>query len=168
MFETVMLLLHMSIFVVFITLAMRHDVTERRVPNRLVVTMAITGVVSLVFIGPGSIAVLPTIGAAIAVLCVGWILNALGFWGGGDAKLAAAATIWLGPVATVLFIAMALFIGAVQAIITLLVGLMIAYRTVPGARWRPRLMARGISLPYALSIGTASIIAMALQIGAVI
>ena len=168
MLETVMLLMHMSIFVGFTTLAMRRDVAERRISNRLVTTMGITGVVSLSLMPLNSIPLLPSLGVAIIVLCAGWLLNILGFVGGGDAKLAAASSIWLGPSATTIFIPMAMFIGGIQAIFTILITLAMAYRAVPGARFRLRLIIRKISLPYAVSIGTAAVIAMALQIGAII
>lgn len=168
MIETIIILFHMSIFVGFITLAMHADVAERRIPNRLTAMMAAVGAVYLLFSGPSSAALFSTIAVAFAVLGGGGLLSYLGIWGGGDAKLVAASAIWLGPVATPLFIGMVPIIGALQAVLTLSATLLLTFRAVPGARWRPRLLARRITLPYAVSIGLAAIVAMTFHIAVAI
>jgi Flp pilus assembly protein protease CpaA len=71
------------------------DVQMRRIPNILSYSLAVLGVSQLILIGDLSAAVW-TIGSAIAVLVVGFLLFWGGVFGGGEAKLLTGATLLIG------------------------------------------------------------------------
>lgn len=158
------LLVHFALFTGLMTLAMRRDGANLVIPNRLTGAMALLGPVSLVLLGPAPW--LPgTIVTAAGLLAAGWALMALGLWGGGDAKLIAAAALWMGPAASLAMVTLTLLAGALLGLALLASALCASARAVPGARLRPRLLARRLSLPFALAIGPAGIIALALETG---
>ena len=86
-----------GVFVVLVVLACVSDVRTRRIPNNLVLALALTGIVfSLVRWAP-------LLGLRFALVGMGvglviWIgFYALGVLGAGDVKFFAAAAAWLGP-----------------------------------------------------------------------
>jgi len=90
--------LHTTILILGIALfifAAYGDVMTFRIPNMLVAAIALLGVTRLIVTGDPS-AALYTVGASFAVLIAGFVLFAQGFWGGGDAKLTAAAALLVG------------------------------------------------------------------------
>jgi prepilin peptidase CpaA len=93
---------HLPILGALLAVACASDVASRRVPNVLVVTIALGGVAAQWASGGAAAALAGTLGGAalLAVLLAGW---ALGKLGGGDVKLAAATAVWLGPANLVWF-----------------------------------------------------------------
>lgn len=55
------------------------------------------------------------LGCALGIFVVGAVLFARGYIGGGDVKLLAAATLWMGPAATPEFLLLTAFAGGVLA-----------------------------------------------------
>lgn len=159
-------LIHFALLTGFATLAMQRDVTTFTIPNRLTGSMAVTGVFSMLFLGPAPTSPLVPLMLATAVLLCGWLLFALGVWGAGDAKLMAAATLWISPSSMAVFVLGIVMAGAVLALATLGLGLAKASHAVPGGRWRPRLIMRRISMPYGLAIGSAAVCTLAWQLSA--
>jgi prepilin peptidase CpaA len=157
-------LIHFALLTGFASCAMQRDVTTFTIPNRLTGSMAVTGVFSMLFLGPAPTSPLVPITLAAAVLLGGWFLFALGMWGAGDAKLMAAATLWISLPAFSVFVLGVVIAGAMLALASLTVGLAKARRAVPGGRWRPRLIMRRISMPYGLAIGSAAICTLAWQL----
>lgn len=94
---------------------------------------------------------------ALAVLALGFALFAAGWLGGGDGKLAAAVALWLGPWATLDFIALTAILGGALALAIL------AFRAAPlpaglrGARWARLLHAPRAGIPYGVAIAAAGI-----------
>jgi prepilin peptidase CpaA len=89
------------VFTVLLLAAAIGDFRTRRIPNRLVLTIALLGVAYSILVEP----VVPGLAKSVTGLLVG-----LGLWlpfyflrwlGAGDVKLFAAAAAWLGPVAAV-------------------------------------------------------------------
>lgn len=157
-------LMHFALLTGFATLAMQRDLTSFTIPNRLTGSMAATGVFSMLFLGQDPISPLvPLLIAAVVLLC-GWLLFSLGLWGAGDAKLAAAASLWMSPATLPAFVLGAVLAGAVLALAMLSLGLVKSARSVPGARWRPRLIMRRLSMPYGIAIGSAAVTSLAWQL----
>lgn len=159
------LLVHFAVFTGLMTLVMRRDGASLTIPNRLTGAMALLGPISLVFLVPGA-GMAEIVATALGLLILGTAAMALGLWGGGDAKLIAAAALWMSPAASLTMVVLTLISGAVLASALIATTLVASARAVPGARLRPRLLARRLSLPYALAIGPAGILALALDIGA--
>src|SRR6476469_9642321 len=93
-------LLSGGVFSVLLVIACVTDVRWRRIPNALVLTLALTGVAFSVCVEPW----LAGLGRASGGLALGfgiWIVFfVIGAIGAGDVKLFAAAGAWLGPAAT--------------------------------------------------------------------
>ncbi len=71
------------------------DICRRRIPNELVISIAILGLARMIIVGePG--AALWTLAAGAAVLFTGFLLFWRGLIGGGDAKLLAAVVLLVG------------------------------------------------------------------------
>src|SRR5512133_122536 len=93
-------LLSGGVFSVLLVIACVTDVRWRRIPNALVLTLALTGFAFSVWVDPWLVGV----GRAMGGLSLGfgiWIVfYVVGAIGAGDVKLFAAAGAWLGPAAT--------------------------------------------------------------------
>jgi prepilin peptidase CpaA len=110
-------------FVTLLAVASISDVRWRRIPNRLVVGMALLGVGYSVLMLP------PATGATRALLGLGigfglWIpFYALGMLGAGDVKLFAAACCWLAPSQAL----SAAFLSALAGGLLSVIGLVLAH-----------------------------------------
>lgn len=92
-----------------------------------------------------------------SLLIVGFLLFAGGYIGGGDAKIIAAAALWLGPQYTVLFLMLATFYGGILSLIVLKI-----YNTplpsfLAGQKWLVDYQAGKASVPYGIAIGVAGL-----------
>ena len=109
-----------GVFSVLLVAACVTDVRWRRIPNALVLALAVLGVAFSVSLEPW----LPGLGRAIAGLSLGfaiWIaFFVIGAIGAGDVKLFAAAGAWLGPGATWRAALVAAALGGVLAVAMLL------------------------------------------------
>ena len=154
-------------FTAVLLLACVSDIRTRRIPNRLVLVLAIGGLLVAPILLDGGIA------GAVLGLLVGlalWLpLYALGAIGAGDVKLFAAAAAWLGPREALEAALLAAVIGGVLAVamaarrgllghVLRLATLRIATRATrmepqpPGAR-------DGAQLPYGVALATGAMIA---------
>jgi prepilin peptidase CpaA len=144
------------------------DLRTRRIPNRLVATLALLGVVfSLVHDHgwPG----LPRAGGGLLVGLACWLpFYALGWIGAGDVKLYAAAGAWLGPMRALDGAIVGALSGAVLSLIWMMKahGVKYSVRTLGLAAGTPQLLAPGTgaaarrsTLPYGVAIGTGALCA---------
>ena len=152
--------LYATIFMGFLLLAARSDAADLRIPNRLVLVMALAALPVGWLLGLG-LPVVSTVMTGAATLAVTWAMFEMGWLGGGDAKLAAATALWLGPAGMAVFaVATALF-GAILAVAMLGLGRWDLARSAFGARWQARLTAEVISVPYALAMAPGGAVAIA-------
>jgi prepilin peptidase CpaA len=88
--------IHLALLMALLGVAAAADVAERRVPNAVVAPLAAAGLAAQWAEGGAPSALLGAIagGLLLALLLLPWTAGKLG---GGDAKLAAAAAVWLGP-----------------------------------------------------------------------
>ena len=152
--------LYATIFMGFLLLAARSDAADLRIPNRLVLVMALAALPVGWLLGIG----LPMFAAVItgaATLAVTWAMFEMGWLGGGDAKLAAATALWLGPPGMAIFVIATALFGAILAVALLCVSRWELARGAFGARWEARLTAEAISVPYALAMAPGGAVAMA-------
>jgi prepilin peptidase CpaA len=95
---------------------------------------------------------------AFVVLAVGFALFALRWIGGGDAKLAAATTLWLGFGLTLPYLVYAALLGGVLTLMIL------ALRRIPlnplftRFRWIERLHDRKTGVPYGIALAAAGLL----------
>lgn len=135
------------------------DIAAMRIPNLL------TGVIALAFPVAAAGTAMPYeallwhMGAGLAALVIGMGIFALGWAGGGDAKLFAASVLWLGPEAAPAYALMAALFGG-----GLTLGLL-AFRRLPlpaplaGQGWLMRLHDPQEGVPYgvALALGALAV-----------
>lgn len=136
------------------------DVRTRRIPNLLVLAIAMLALGRLILAGdPGAAAA--AVGAAAAVFFVGFLGFWRGLWGGGDVKLLAATVLLIGHRALGDFL-----------LVMSLFGLVVTLATLAAARLKPRaVMATPSSsdapapptVPYGVAIAAAGILTLFLQ-----
>jgi prepilin peptidase CpaA len=141
-----------SVFPLLVLIAALTDATTFTIPNRLSAALALTFIPAALVIGlsPAAIGVCLVVGMAALVL--GVAMFAAGWIGGGDAKLFAAAALWLGwPAVGPLLVWTAIAGGA------LAVGLLAARKAtspfvVRGPVWVGRLLEPKGDVPYGVAI----------------
>ncbi len=133
------------------------DLLTMTIPNRLSIGLAAAFFALAPLAGLGWQDVLSHMGAGAAMLLAGILLFSLGWLGGGDAKLLAAASLWLGFDPLVMFLAYVAAFGAVLAVAVL------AYRSTPASAlplpgWAARLHTKGEGMPYGVAIAAGALV----------
>lgn len=125
------------------------DIRSRRIPNKLVLVMALLGIVFSVISLPPSVGVL----RALASCSIGFALwipfHALRMLGAGDVKLFAAASCWLAPSQVFSAALVSAFAGGILSLVGLVLahGLgLTAFRIAHVAR-DPKLLATPLAVP---------------------
>lgn len=154
-------------FTVILVYAAIGDLRTRRIPNRLVAILALSGLVYSVVGRPVTQGLLLGLaGLAVGLAC--WLpFYALGWLGAGDVKLFAAAGAWLGPVGAIEGSLAAACAGAVLALVW-----MVRSRGMKGttdvlglAAGTPSILSpsdatsRRSTLPYGIAIAFGAIVA---------
>ena len=133
------------------------DATSYTIPNRLCAVLALAFAPAALAAGLPLSTFLTCGGVSVAALCVGIGLFAAGVIGGGDAKLAAACLLWLGPAAALPFLLWTAVAGGVLA-----AALLFARRLpglVAGPGWMGRLLQPGGDVPYGVAIAMGALAA---------
>lgn len=150
--------LALFVFPIFMAFAASSDLLTMRISNRLVLLLTAAFFVLAVVTGmPWSDMVLH-VACALVVLVVGFTFFAFGWIGGGDAKLAAATTLWLGFGLTVPFL---YYAGILGGALTLLI---LALRRAPLTpflaryRWLERLHDKKEGVPYGVALAIAGLL----------
>jgi prepilin peptidase CpaA len=106
-----------TIYTLLLVVAAVSDLRTRRIPNTLVVGLAVIGLGFSVLHAPLAEGALRG-GGGLAVGLILWLpFYVLGWLGAGDVKMFAAAGSWLGPVRTLESAAIAALVGAVLAVV---------------------------------------------------
>ena len=134
------------------------DAATMTIRNQLVLTLLAGYVVLAPLAGFSPAQMGMGLAVAFGVLVVTFTLFSFGWIGGGDAKFAAAAALWLGPTHVLTFLVYTALIGGVLA------ALLLAFRAVPlpaqlyGLAWVGRLQSPEMGLPYALAMAPAALL----------
>jgi prepilin peptidase CpaA len=143
------------------------DLTSYRIPNWVSLALAggfaIAGLLALAAGAP-----LAALGLDLAVgagaLAAGVAMFALGWIGGGDAKLFAAAALWLGWPALPAYLAATTLAGGGLALLLLALRSAAVRPFVPaGPAWVARLAEPGESVPYGVAIAAGALAAFPLS-----
>jgi prepilin peptidase CpaA len=132
------------------------DLLTMRIPNRLSVGLCAAFLLLAPVAGLSWQEILSHLGVGAAMLLVGIALFSVGWIGGGDAKLLAAASLWLGYEPMLLFVGYVTLFGGALALAIL------AYRSVPAGAlplpgWAVRLHAKGEAMPYGVAIAAGAL-----------
>ena len=138
--------------------AMASDAARFEIPNAVPLTLAAAFPLHGLLAGFGGAELAWHLAAGFGALAVGAALFFCRALGGGDAKLIAAAALWIGPAGLPRFLVAMALIGGALALALLL------YRALPEPAWARdggwlrRLHARRREAPYALAIGGAGLL----------
>lgn len=136
------------------------DITRYTIPNWLTGAIALTFPVVALLAGVPPIVILLHIGVGIFALGMGMMFFALGWLGGGDAKLVAAAALWAGPGAVWVFVLAAAVAGGV------LTASIIFFRKLPlpeilaTRQWIARLHDHEEGVPYGAALAAGALYAL--------
>lgn len=132
------------------------DLLTMTIPNRLTLGIAAAFFVVAPIVGLPWHDYLSHLAAGAAMLVVGVVLFSMRLFGGGDAKLLAAAALWLGMEPLGPFLIYVTIFGGVLALAIL------AYRRFPAGAlplpgWALRLHAKGEAMPYGVAIAAGAL-----------
>jgi prepilin peptidase CpaA len=128
------------------------DIKTLRIPNALVIAVAILGLLRLIVMGDLSVA-LYTMGASVMLLIATFLLFWRGLFGGGDAKLIAAAALLVGYHDLLGFL-FAMSICGVFVTLAVVVTIWRSEEPLPKAK---------IAVPYGVAIATAGSVTLLFQ-----
>lgn len=133
------------------------DVFTMRIANGLSIILISTFFFVAFVAGLSLEQVLMHLGVGLAVLFANMLLFHFRFLGGGDAKLLAAAAVWIGYEQLVPFIASVTIFGGLLAL------LILGYRSLPASAlplppWAVRLHQRGEGIPYGVAIAAGALL----------
>ena len=148
----------LTVFPAVMAFAALSDLLTMTIANRVSLIL-VGGFALLAVLGGMSAAdILAHVGAAACVLVVTFALFACGWIGGGDAKLAAAAVLWLGFAHLADYLLCASLLGGALTV------LLIQFRALPlprmlvGREWAERLHRRGGGVPYGIALAVAALL----------
>lgn len=136
------------------------DLVTMRIRNALVGTMVAAYPLFAALVGLDLATVGTSVAAAVAVFLVAFVLFSLGWIGGGDAKLAVAAVLWLGSGQAGAF---AIYTALFGGIFTLALVQFRLLPLAPGWRappWIARLHDRRSGVPYGVPMAAAALVAV--------
>ena len=154
MLETIVVLL----FPLLLVYAAIRDLTSYIIPNWLSVAIVADFIVGAAVSSLEMSVIGWHLGAGLAVLIVGFLMNARGIIGGGDAKLLAACAVWVGWSGLLVFSLLVAVSGGLLALAIIglrRVGLSDSLRDTT---WIRRLGSAEHGVPYAVAIGVGGVV----------
>lgn len=144
------------IFAAIMAFAAVMDLLTMRISNRISIALALSFFIAAPLAGLTPHDILSHVGAGAVVLAASIALFAVGGFGGGDAKLLSAATLWIGFDQLLPFLLLVTVFGGVLALVIL------HYRRMPvlGVRtpdWAMKLHKPGTGIPYGIAIACAAL-----------
>lgn len=151
--------LALSAFPALVIVAAMRDATSYTIPNWISLALVAAFAPAAMLVGLNLSLIGVALGVGAACLVAGIAMFALGWIGGGDAKLFAAAGLWLGWPAAAPFVIWTALAGGGLAVALLWgrrLGQPLAAR---GPDWFGRLMTPGADVPYGLAICFGALVA---------
>ncbi|RYE61927.1 MAG: peptidase [Oxalobacteraceae bacterium] len=145
-------------FPVAMAIAASSDLFTMRISNKLVLLLTVGFFVVATAINLPLQQFAMHVLCAFIVLAVAFGLFALRFIGGGDAKLAAATTLWLGFGMTLPYLAYAALFGGVLTILILVVRGIPLNPVLARFGWVARLHNKRSGIPYGIALAVAGIV----------
>lgn len=133
------------------------DMLTMTIPNRVSLVLIGAFFVAAYFAGLTGKQVLEHLGTGLLVFAICFVLFALGVFGGGDAKLLAASSLWIGFEQLLPYVLGVSIAGAVLALVMLYARKYFPEGSVSAPRWVLRLQARESGMPYGLAIAASAL-----------
>lgn len=133
------------------------DLFTMTIPNRISIVLVAAFFVAAAITGIGWQALASHVGAGVLMLAVGIGMFAMGWLGGGDAKLLAAAALWLGFEHLVAYLLVAGIAGGLLAIVILLYRSILPPLWLARQGWALRLHGARTGIPYGIALAAAGL-----------
>jgi prepilin peptidase CpaA len=143
----------LAIYVLALVAAGLSDLVRYEIPNAL--CLALVAGFALFAVSLPLAVTAWHVAAGVAVLAAAALCFAFRIFGGGDAKLLAAAALWVGWPNLASFILVTAIAGGILGAI--LLALRRFAPAAPAERWYGRLLARGEGVPYGIAIAVAGL-----------
>jgi prepilin peptidase CpaA len=150
--------LAMLLFPLGMAFAASSDLLTMRISNKLVLLLVVGFCIVAISINLPLQQFAMHVTCALVVLAVGFVLFALRWIGGGDAKLAAATTLWLGFGLTLPYLVYAGLLGGVLTLLILALRNLPLTPTLARFRWLERLHDRKTGVPYGIALALAGML----------
>jgi prepilin peptidase CpaA len=151
-------ILRLLLFPALMAFAAASDLVSMTISNRVSLALVVGFVVLAVASGMGLHEVLSHAGAGALVLTAGFTCFALGWIGGGDAKVAAGAALWFGFGQLLPYLLYASLFGGALTL------LLLQFRQWPlpypllGQEWLLRLHAKESGIPYGIALALGALV----------
>jgi prepilin peptidase CpaA len=154
MISTIAALAGLLLFVFAMLSAAVSDVMTYKIRNNLTLTLLLAYLAFAPIVGIPGEEIGRSVAVAGVVLLVSFALFAVGLIGGGDAKLAAVTTLWLGADNAFAYVLLLSLLGGVLAVIVYFCRTQPLPERLANTVWIARLRARaeGAELPYGVAI----------------
>ena len=146
-------------FVGLMFAAAAHDIASMTIPNWISIALALAFPVAALSAGYSLGALGWQIGFGLAALAIVFVMFHLNLMGGGDAKLIAAASLWLGVAAAPMFIVWTTIAGALLAVVALAARRALA-PSPTGPAFLNRLLSPERGIPYGVAICAGALVAL--------
>jgi prepilin peptidase CpaA len=151
--------LSLTIFPVLMIVAGAGDALALRIPNWLTALIAVAFFPLAIASGMPWDVMLIHATTGIALFFAGFALFALGLFGGGDAKLIAAAGLWFGWPNVLPFLVLTVFAGGVLAFVVGGWALLNMNAEIKGQAWFKRFSSLKPNVPYGYALAIGAILA---------
>lgn len=149
-----------ALFLIFpaaMALAGSMDLFTMTIPNRITLGLIAGFVIALPFSGLGWNGLASHAGAFVLMLAVGIFMFSRGWFGGGDAKLLAAASLWLGLERLFEYLILVSIAGGVLVVAILIYRGMTPPIWLCGQEWAMRLHKKAGGIPYGIALAAAGL-----------
>jgi prepilin peptidase CpaA len=146
------------LFPAFMAYAAASDLLTMRISNRLSLALTASFAVFALLCQLPLIQTGWHVGAGLLVLTVAFGMFAAGWIGGGDAKLAAATALWLGPDLLFSYVALSTVLGGFLTLGLLSMRSHPLPRFAMGWPWLERLHAPRTGVPYGIALAAAALV----------
>lgn len=133
------------------------DLFTMTIPNRISMVLVVAFGVAAAMTGIGWAGLANHVGAGLLMLSIGIGMFALGWLGGGDAKLLAATALWIGFEHLVPYLLMAGMAGGVLAVAILMYRSMMPPLWLARQDWALRLHGARTGIPYGIALAAAGL-----------
>lgn len=156
---TILILVLLIIMPALTIVAGLRDLTTMIIPNWISAAIIVGFFPAALAVGLPWMEMLTHVGVAFAALLVGMGMFALRWIGGGDAKLMAATTLWLGLSSTLTFLLATAVVGGVFGLLLIVTRGHIQPFLSWAPRWFARLMEPKGDIPYGVAIAIGALVA---------
>src|ERR1700736_1744680 len=146
------------LFPALMAFAAASDLFTMTISNRISLALAAGFLVLAVLSGMGPGDILSHVGAGAAVLVVSFGCFAMGWVGGGDAKVAAAAALWFGFGHLLNYLLYASLFGGLLTIMLLQLRQWPLPYPLTGQTWLLRLHAKDSGIPYGIALAIGALV----------